>query len=1068
MDFSSYLQFLIADDAQSAEVYIPLDLQAESWHTVRLPSGNSTYKKQVERLEVVTGLRHTLQASALNHKHVLLVGKPGSGKSTALRRFRQDLAGKALHHPQAPIPVLITLRENLPLLDAITAEFQRAGCAITAEQRDHLLQENRLVLLLDGLDESHLERYEREIWQLRDRHPRTWMVFTARDRVTGLDIIPHVELCNLNEAQIAAWVSTYAPDHAEEWLPALLQYPWSWVETPLQLSLLCEVWHLTEGQIRPAQPLSPTAVLQALDQQWSTWTPALGAAIGENIAAPLWQWTGELLRDLATSLMQADQHPAHPAWHLDQAQVQSLIDRFLQQQGIAGDDLSPAGLQALRHHPALRVVPQYPNTIEFRHALLQNYYAAAFLLRELPQISDSTLKQNYLNQLKWTEPLAMLLAILDDQAQALRIVRLAFEVDWLLAARLAGAVKPEWQSAALSPLESLEMPMLLRCQCWAASQSLAVMPQLLQALEANNSDIRVRAAEALGRLGRAEVLPGLLPALGHSSYFVRASAVEALGRLGRAEVLPGLRQALADEKDYVQERAVEACCRMGRLDLLPGAAPGGDLTSAGQPTETIPELRPVLEQAKAPERIKAVRRLGQIGGLAALPQLLTALADRNPRVFECAAEVLGQLGLVEAIPGLLQALEQPNPLLRQRVVEALATLGHPEAIPGLLQALDDPAAQVCQRAMAGLERLGYRAALPQMAQIFVTHPDPQTRVQAAGILTRWGYGEAKPLFLQALSDPHPSVRESAIRGLGAVGGDDSVPSLLNALGDRSSGVRQQAVRTLGIRHCIEAVPELLKLQSDAEVAVRQSVVTALEDLGSQAGLPGLLRALSDENASVRRAAIAALGRLGSPEAMPRLLSMLNDHDATVAVGAAQVLGQWGRADGIPRLLRALDMDEWPHGDIRAEAGLALRVMGFEAAIPGLLKALEYSDYFVRESVAMAMATIGAAAIPPLVSALQRSDAAVRSGAALVLGRLGDGAAVPGLLSLLADEKSYVQESAATALGRLGSSLVLPRLWRQILSVEDEDRYSISTLLGRLYEAILMVQSRCGVYAPEVI
>ncbi len=73
----------------------------------------------------------------------------------------------------------------------------------------------------------------------------------------------------------------------------------------------------------------------------------------------------------------------------------------------------------------------------------QAYMQTQSLLQQLPYLSDEQLKREYLNYLKWTEPLAQMLQRIDEEAIALRMVNLALEVDLRLAARLAGAVKPE-------------------------------------------------------------------------------------------------------------------------------------------------------------------------------------------------------------------------------------------------------------------------------------------------------------------------------------------------------------------------------------------------------------------------------------------------------------------------------------------------------------------------------------------------------------------------------------------------------------------------------------------------
>jgi hypothetical protein len=65
------------------------------------------------------------------------------------------------------------------------------------------------------------------------------------------------------------------------------------------------------------------------------------------------------------------------------------------------------------------------------------------------------LKPEYLNYLKWTEPLALMLELVEDEAQAVRVVRLALEVDLRLGASLAGAVNQSAEQVFSGWLEFL-------------------------------------------------------------------------------------------------------------------------------------------------------------------------------------------------------------------------------------------------------------------------------------------------------------------------------------------------------------------------------------------------------------------------------------------------------------------------------------------------------------------------------------------------------------------------------------------------------------------------------------
>jgi len=94
-------------------------------------------------------------------EHVLLVGRPGSGKSTALVRLLLDEAQKALVDPQATIPVLVELRylpseaNQTSVIDRIQAFIHKHDPSLNLDEAatKSLLRQERLLLLCDGLNE---------------------------------------------------------------------------------------------------------------------------------------------------------------------------------------------------------------------------------------------------------------------------------------------------------------------------------------------------------------------------------------------------------------------------------------------------------------------------------------------------------------------------------------------------------------------------------------------------------------------------------------------------------------------------------------------------------------------------------------------------------------------------------------------------------------------------------------------------------------------------------------------------------------------------------------------------
>jgi HEAT repeat protein len=113
------------------------------------------------------------------------------------------------------------------------------------------------------------------------------------------------------------------------------------------------------------------------------------------------------------------------------------------------------------------------------------------------------LQWEYLNYLKWTEVVALMMHLLNVETQnfaSLRLVKLALEVDWLLGARLAGEVKEEWQGETVGLVDGLEIPLLLKIRLLGRTKSEAAIPWLMKFIKNEDLDVDSRAADALGEI----------------------------------------------------------------------------------------------------------------------------------------------------------------------------------------------------------------------------------------------------------------------------------------------------------------------------------------------------------------------------------------------------------------------------------------------------------------------------------------------------------------------------------------------------------------------------------------
>ena len=605
-DFSGYLQAVCEDD-RYRKVH---DLYTESEVLIRLEAESVEKKpataddrreaepqqKKVERFLVLEGLRK--YALGEKRQHLLLAGRPGSGKSTTLKRLLLELADSALGQSEI-VPVYVQLKGDRSITDLIMAEFRRAKVRVTPEQLDDWLLQDRLLLLLDGINEIPSDEQRRKLQEFREDNSTTPMIFTTRDLAVGgdLGIQKRLEMRPLSEAQMREFVKQYLPNHADTLLRQLKDRLREIAETPLLLKMLCDVFDPTTGQI----PQSKGQLFRLFDAKYDQFK---GLAA---VSADFRRFKPELLWHLAFCMMQGDSAKPTEAWlTIERNHAEAILEDYLTGRVEAPGQRAKEWLEDLLEHHLLQVATD-PREIEFHHQLFQEYYAAEELLLRLPELlkDENTFKRDYLNYLKWTEAIALMLSLVDEEKQALRLVKLAMnEVDLLLGTRLAGQVKPTLRSAVFQ----------------------VVIPKLRQALSCSGIQDCVKAVKALGEIASDEAIEGLTDAMEDLNVDIRSAASEALMKIGGKRTIPGLLKALQDESISVHWRVAE---KLGEI--------------CGE--SDIPELLKILDSPSPGSRRRATVALGGIDIATVIPGLKKASKDRDLSVRNRASEALKKISI---------------------------------------------------------------------------------------------------------------------------------------------------------------------------------------------------------------------------------------------------------------------------------------------------------------------------------------------------------------------------------------------------------------------------------------
>jgi len=189
------------------------------------------------------------------HQKLVVLGKPGAGKTTFMKYLAMYCLGDRFHG--VLVPIFVTLkayaeeRGQPSLENYILTEFQKREVELEAVKR--LLKEGRALILLDGLDEVKKED-DRRVKQDIDQFSRDWLKnrFAITCRIAAREYqfekFTEVEVADFDDDQIETFVNNWFRERdkskAERMLERLKDNePVKELATnPLLLTLLCLVF----------------------------------------------------------------------------------------------------------------------------------------------------------------------------------------------------------------------------------------------------------------------------------------------------------------------------------------------------------------------------------------------------------------------------------------------------------------------------------------------------------------------------------------------------------------------------------------------------------------------------------------------------------------------------------------------------------------------------------------------------------------------------------------------------------------------------------------------------------
>lgn len=172
-----------------------------------------------ERVQVRREPVDDLRTAVAEYRRIVLLGDPGSGKTTTLWRLVYDYANAARADARAPLPLLVPLGSYTD--DGPFDDYLARHLGALAPYLETYRASGRLILLLDGLNEMPRAGYTERVDRIRDvldRCPDEDVVVTCRalDYVEKLEQLQKVEVSPLDETRIQAFLHNYLDETAGE------------------------------------------------------------------------------------------------------------------------------------------------------------------------------------------------------------------------------------------------------------------------------------------------------------------------------------------------------------------------------------------------------------------------------------------------------------------------------------------------------------------------------------------------------------------------------------------------------------------------------------------------------------------------------------------------------------------------------------------------------------------------------------------------------------------------------------------------------------------------------------
>ena len=222
-------------------------------------------------------------------QYLMVLGQPGAGKSTFLKKMGQEaLKGKKGEFQHKCIPVFIELKEfttdDIDIKKAISKDFDICGFPDADKFLDKALEEGKLLILLDGLDEVPTDNQDKVIGQIQnfvDQHDKNRFICSCRTAVYRHNFkrFNDVVMADFDDNQIQSFIYNWFQSDLD-YRAGTAERCWELLQkeenkaakelaqTPLLLTFLCLVYNRSQDLPKNRAVLYKDA-LNILLKEWA-------------------------------------------------------------------------------------------------------------------------------------------------------------------------------------------------------------------------------------------------------------------------------------------------------------------------------------------------------------------------------------------------------------------------------------------------------------------------------------------------------------------------------------------------------------------------------------------------------------------------------------------------------------------------------------------------------------------------------------------------------------------------------------------------------------------------------